>query len=358
MATAKMKQEIKKNTIIKDGSIYRMFGDVGLISEFPNVVLEVKFNPLTGLYLEEGNSIYLPEKIYSNDKNFIKHALTSYKNCQGSLGILLSGSKGLGKSFTANVLCQNLGLPVIKITQKLEQTVDLFGFLNKIKQEHIIFIDEFEKIFMGEYDRDENSFIKQTDFLSFLDSGSINTKRLFIITANERVSDYLMNRPSRLRYHRRYNKMELSVIKEIVNDLLVNRDFEQDLIENIPQKDVNIDVLIKIIEEVNLHNKPYTEFKDFFNFQSGSTEYVTIQRENGATVMEDVLLSFPIKVGHTLFCDEKSGNDVDIEEILSETYLSVTVRTEIYNENYRKDKTVPEYIEDVYVVKRQNNHLF
>jgi SpoVK/Ycf46/Vps4 family AAA+-type ATPase len=362
-AVASKKETKEKNitTILNNGSKYHLFGDVGIVDTLPNKVLEVQ-NSMMGLYLEESQPIQLPKKIYSNDKVFISHVLKSYAAATGSLGILLSGEKGLGKSFTANVICDTLELPVIKINAKLPQGAELFPFLNRIKQEHIIFIDEFEKIFamssMAKHG--DSDYMQQEDFLSFLDSGSIGTKKLFIITSNERVSDYLMNRPTRIRYHRQYKKMAIEVIKEIVEDLLDYQEFKQDLIENIPQKNVNIDVLIKIIQEINLHKVAYSKFKDFFNFQTGDTEIVEVQNENGVSIREASIV-VPIKVGDTLFYDPKTSDDVDIKEILSETAMQFVVNTQKPNNKWISDTETPEedeWIEEVFVLKRKYNVLY
>ena len=364
--TATKQAKKQGNTILNSGGTYHLFGDVGIIERLPAKVLEVQTS-MMGLYLEEIKSIHLPKKVYSNDKSFIKHVLLSYQAAEGSLGVLLSGAKGLGKSFTANVICDALKLPVIKITSKFPQGNDLFTFLNKIEQEHVIFIDEFEKIFSvggGSYGsgaEEAGKFLQQTDFLSFLDNGSIGTKRMFIITANERVSEYLMNRPTRIRYHRRYDQMAIEVIKEIVDDLLVNKEFKQDLIENVPQKDVNIDVLIKIIQEVNLHKIPYSQFKDFFNFQTGGMEIVEILKENGVSVMKEANLHLPLTEGQTLFYDAKTDYDVDVKEVLSETPMQIVVEGRTPNRKWKSDEKtpdIPEWLEETYIVKRKYNVLF
>lgn len=257
-----------KTTIYNKGNKYFIQGDVGIVSKLPNKVLTFQYqvtNNGVETWLEEASPIKLPPKIYSNDSAFIKHVLATYKNYNHSLGVLLSGRRGLGKSFTASVICNSLDLPVVRILNKIPSQVPLFPLLGKIQQEHIVFIDEFEKIFKDENERNMD-FINQTDFLTYLDNGSLTTKRLFLITTNEDVIHYMRNRPSRIRYLRKYEKLEKEIIEEIVDDLLVNADHREDLINNVPSSAVNIDVLVKIIEEINLHDKPYSNFKDFFNF--------------------------------------------------------------------------------------------
>ncbi len=350
------KQQIssnKKTTIVNSGDSYYLYGDIGLVDVLPlNTVLELKVDPKLNISLERAKDITLPKKIYSNDKVFIKHVLKSYENASTSLGILLSGEKGLGKSFTGNVICKTLGLPVIKIVGRVPVGADLFGFLNKIEQEHIIFIDEFEKMF-SMHNSVDSEYINQEAFLSFLDNGSMSNKRLFLITSNEYVSHFLLNRPTRLRYHRKYETMEVSVIKEIVNDLLINQSFKENLIENVPQKKVNIDVLIKIIEEVNLHNKPYTEFKSFFNF-SGD-EYETFTVTNNTGLQEEAQIKMPIR-NRTYICDNGEGTEMTVDTIISQTPTEYVVRVCMVDYE-SKSKNNP-YTYDILTLKRRVEFLF
>lgn len=150
----------------------------------------------------------------------------------------------------------------------------MFDFLNKIEQEHIVYIDEFEKLFPTNPKNPEDVIVKQDKFLSFLDgSTTTNTKRLFIITANSDVNEFLINRPSRIRYLRNYLSIHPSVVEEIVLDKLSNKEFKIDLIENLDIEELNVDSLIEIINEINIAQKPYSTFKDFFNYQVTRAKY-------------------------------------------------------------------------------------
>jgi hypothetical protein len=241
------------------------------INYFPKGVYNTKQGVFGSIYFEKKDDITLPEKIYSNDTDFINHVIYTWEKSNDSIGIFLTGGKGLGKSFTANILCVKSGVPVFRLTDNI--TSNVIDEFNKIEQPHVIFIDEFEKIFSETKTND--GFLSQEDFLSFLDGNDSKVKRMFIITSNENINKYFINRPSRLRYVKEYKILEENIIREILTDKLENKEFLEDIVENINIENINIDILIKIVEEVNIHNKPYSTFKDFFNFKIEDPKYVT-----------------------------------------------------------------------------------
>lgn len=195
--------------------------------------------------------------------------------------------------------------------------------------------------------------MSQNDFLSYLDSGSLSNKRMFVITANEDVSQYLMNRPTRIRYHRKYDQMHITTIKEIIDDLLINKEFAEDLVENVSQKYINIDVLIKIIEEVNLHNTPYSVFKDFFNFSNGSVDTFEVLSSDGVVINENLDIVLPLRVNRVLFWDEDM-DDVRLEKVLSQSNHELRVQCKWANPDWNsEDANSPEYLKDVFTLRKK-----
>ena len=278
--------------IVQSGNTFTFANDCTIIKNLePATYLYEcgKFGP----YLTKIEEIKLPKTIYSNDKNFINHVLYTWSNTEDSLGISLTGKKGLGKSFTANVICNALKIPIIKITKSISKQEGFFEFLNGIKQEHIIFIDEFEKIFSDKNDT-ELSNVSQKDFLSFLDgANSSNVKKMFIITTNETICPYFVNRPSRLKYIKDYSELHIETLKEIIEDKLNNKEFLEDLINNIDTSTANIDIVLKIIEEINLHNKSYSSFKDFFNYKLDNINYIlSVQKETAEIFDKKFFVNF------------------------------------------------------------------
>ena len=259
--------------IIESNGNYQIYNSIEILDKLPKGVYAFDCN-LRGPFLAKLDNLVTPKKVYSNDKVFLRHLLHTWNNTDESLGILLTGKKGLGKSFTANLLCTMLpDLPVIKITREIGKGEGLIDFLNGIKQDHIIYIDEFEKIFTSE-DKSDDARLNQKVFLSFLDGGNTtNIKKLFVITTNNDVNDLFINRPTRLRYIREYNSLHIDVIREVVEDKLINKAYLTDLLEHVDSDSINIDILIKVIDEINLHDVPYSTFKEFFNYKINDSFY-------------------------------------------------------------------------------------
>lgn len=268
---------------------YDILDNVVIEDRLPVGNYDLSFGAFGRIYFKKVADTILPTKVYSNDSEFISHVSKAWQEGEGNVGVGLVGGKGLGKSFTANIIANQTNLPVIRITEGINNP-NIFSVLNSIDQDFVLFIDEFEKLFDHQKNSANGDEVKQQDFLTFLDGGILRKNRImFIITANNthHINDFLKNRPSRLRYFKEYKTLHDSVIKEIVNDLLVNQEFREDLIENLPYDGLNIDVLIQIIKEINVHNRPYSTFKEFFNFKvSNYTRFnLMLVHEDGTEIL-------------------------------------------------------------------------
>lgn len=296
--------------ILKVDDDFYMFNSAVMYKKFPMGVYLYETSK-TGPYLHKIPNLKKPAKVYNNDKDFIEHILYTWRNTNESIGILLKGKKGLGKSFTANLLCASLEqeLFVAKVTKELHKNDDIISFLNEIEQDHIIYIDEFEKIFTL-HDNAEDQRMNQKVFLSYLDGGNkSNARRMFIITANDDVNDFFLNRPSRLRYVRDYSELNTEVIREIIEDRLVNQDYLEDLTMNLDNATLNIDILISIIDEINLHNKPYSSFKPYFNYQHSN------QRYNVFVKYQEIIHDLPQIHGYEVDCIKNDKRGIDLGTI-------------------------------------------
>lgn len=243
-----------------------------------------------GPSLKKVRKFEFPEVMYSNDDLFIKHVLKTFEISDENLGVLLTGKKGLGKSVTAKRICTKSKLPVIMINNHI--TVKELMFLNNLTFSHALYIDEFDKIFDANKKNNSNldniGLVTQESFLSFLDgSNTNNVKRLFIVTTNSNVNSFLINRPSRLRYVKKYDEIDAEIVNEIINKKLEDKSFAEDLIENLSNSGLNIDILNKICDEINLHKMPYSSFRDFFNFEPESVNYIY-------SLIPDGFKAFPI----------------------------------------------------------------
>ena len=100
-----------------------------------------------------------------------------------NLGVIFNGIKGTGKTLSAKLLCNAIGLPVVIVQNNSE---GLLPFLQSLNFECVVFIDEAEKTFKkGEDD----------DILLRLIDGVYNEcRRLYILTTNQltqAIEEYL-----------------------------------------------------------------------------------------------------------------------------------------------------------------------
>lgn len=176
-------------------------------------------------YLAENGELNLPSKIYelNEDKIFKKRVLNSFNNHENSIGIMLAGTKGTGKTMLAKVIAKESNLPIIIVDSQFP-TNRLIGFFKQFSTPVCVIFDEIEKNF------------NTGRMLDFLDGVEKTTKKLVLMTCNEldKVSEYLQDRCSRIRYVRKYG----------INDNLA---FLPMLIENKEIK--NAEIIRKFVEE-------------------------------------------------------------------------------------------------------------
>jgi SpoVK/Ycf46/Vps4 family AAA+-type ATPase len=238
-----------------------------------------------GLYLQHTREKFeIPKKIYAHDKDFIKRVIRSFQSTNRNMGVLLTGLKGAGKTITAKIIANELNLPVILISHNYEGIPE---FINDINFECVVFIDEYEKVFV----RDERGKL-----LSCMDGTQTSTqKSLYLLTTNNLyVNENLLNRPSRVRYVKKYEDLNKGQVAEIVNDLLSIKENTEDTIEVISNLDsITIDLVIELIKEANLHEEPVSKFINVFNCnqdEKNENNYKIIDKQTGRVYYESVVL--------------------------------------------------------------------
>lgn len=205
--------------LIKSGNTFKIYGDdLQTFDKLPAGTYKVQFGPMSGFYLEQlDDFVQKEEKIYGNHLEKISKVLRSYQSVDRSLGVILSGNKGMGKSLFTQLLAQEvikLDLPVIMVAQPFPGIAD---FLDSIDQECLVIFDEFEKVFSKEGGNGES----QNALLGLFD-GTSQKKRLYAITVNElsKVSDYMVSRPGRFHYHLRFDYPTADEIEIYLKDKL------------------------------------------------------------------------------------------------------------------------------------------
>lgn len=304
-----------------------------ILTKLENINYMLKFDDRIGeYYLEEQAPFKLPEKIYGNIDLYANRYLKKFNSRNKNLGILLTGLKGTGKSLLAKKVCIESNMPVIIITKGYSDT-NFISFLNKIEQECIIFIDEFEKIYTG---GDDYGISKgtQTTLLSILD-GVFESKKLFLLTANDGnkgINNAFLNRPSRILYYKNYKSLEQSVIDEVINDLLENKNHKKDFDRILSViGDVNMDLLVSLIEECNEFKETPTEAVNFLNINPSPSLYKIEWKEQAVYYNSDnEKLSKEVLFSTTNRCNPLDGKlnlylDVDPIKFIDDTGEEQTI---------------------------------
>lgn len=232
----------------------------------------------TLLYLTKlEDKFSLPSKIYGVEKDFIRRVEKTYAATEGNLGILLNGVKGTGKTVTAKQISNNLGLPVVIVSEAFEKVSD---FINELQEDVVLFFDEYEKV----YDDYDNSI------LTVMDGVLSNAyRKVFLLTTNKAyINENMLQRPGRIRYHKTFEDLPLKTIMEIVDDKLEFTEAREETIKFISELEIiTIDIVSSIVEEVNIHEESPSGFKDVFNVQPMEDVFdVYEQLANGTTKLD------------------------------------------------------------------------
>ena len=197
-----------------------------------------------GAYFEEDGTLNLPKKVYStlNDKIFISRVNRYFNNTDKlSTGVMLSGIKGTGKTVMAKVIASNSKLPVIVVDEDFP-TSQINDFFRKFTHPVAVIFDEVDK----RWDTEE--------LLGWLDGVQTNAKKLVLFTCNneDRVSNYLKDRCSRVRYTRHFDANDNArFLKEILKDKGITEDKIEETYDFIVNnfRLLSIDNILSFIDE-------------------------------------------------------------------------------------------------------------
>lgn len=259
----------------KSGNSYRLTEISHQQDLLPSGVYRLEYNePFGYFYLDHVQDKFsFPYKIYGVESGFIDRVKKTWENTHNNMGVLLNGLKGTGKTVTAELICNEMQLPVILVQKHYE---GLVSFLNSVQQDVIVFIDEYEKV----YSKYDNSLLSVMDGAFRTDS-----RKMFLLTTNDlTIEKNMLQRPSRIRYIKSYTDLTLDIIMEVVDDKLVHTHLRDQTIKMISELPIiTMDLVKSVIEEVNIHNEDPALFKDYFNVQGDQSEVynVYVMNENG-----------------------------------------------------------------------------
>lgn len=255
-----MKKTERETHLLKIGENI-VFGKSGVDYELePGVVYVPKVDYMSEeIQLNFGNSLTMPEKMYmpDSDEKFIDKTLNSFDVSVRTMGVLLAGLKGTGKTVMAKAIAERSKLPILTIDNSLHPNY-LKKLFSKLENTSMcIIFDEFDKL--GErYDSDQ--------ILRVLDGVSSSGRHLVLFTCNntDDVNTYMLDRCGRIRYYREFKEMSPSLINEILNDRLDDKTEVTPLTDFIVKNFnlVSFDNITAFADEIN--NYPNETYEDLF----------------------------------------------------------------------------------------------
>ena len=266
----------KMSVIIRQGSTYKVAdeSDIEVTKKLPAKTFVVKFHEMSGTYfLTPVDDMSVPSKLYGNTHKDAKRIINTFNTRDGAMGVHLNGVKGSGKTLLSKVISEemrNSGVPTIIINEP--HCGDGFNqFIQQIDQKAVIIFDEFEKV----YGHNE-----QEKILTLLD-GVYPTKKLFIVTTNDKsmTSEYMKNRPSRIRYYIDFGTIDPAFVEEYCQDNLDNKDNMGDIIKFAEiYSFLNFDMLSAMVSEMNMYNETLKEAMVYLNVIPTNTGYDRFER--------------------------------------------------------------------------------
>lgn len=271
---------------ISHGNIYDIYDDsLKTYDKLPALTYVVRFSQNRGFYLEKYVEMEITEsKIYGVHTEKVLKVLNSFEKVNRSLGVILSGDKGIGKSLFAKLLAIEAlkkGIPLIVVDTYVP---GIASYIESIEQDVMVLFDEFDKTF-GEVKSKDGDASPQSHLLSLFD-GLSGGKKLFVITCNElrKLNDYLINRPGRFHYHFRFEYPSAEEIRDYLQDKLEPEQYGE--IENVVsfsgKVSLNYDCLRAIAFELRNGYEFREAIKDLNIINITKEEYnVVLKYKNG-----------------------------------------------------------------------------
>jgi SpoVK/Ycf46/Vps4 family AAA+-type ATPase len=285
----------------------------------PGKVYDLSYDRFVGedIFKENGD-LNFPGKLYTSKKDdlFKKRVLTYFNNSfTNTTGVMLAGVKGTGKTVCAKVLAQASNLPII-VVDPVYPEQRLIKFFKQIKSSVCILFDEVDKSF----DTDK--------MLDFLDGIQKTSKKLVIMTCNNlsKVSEYLQDRCSRIRYLRKYTPEDnLEFLDPIITDLGIKNTKEVSEYCRNNIKLLSMDNIVSFLNEVKMledEDISLDEIISVMNIETTKPKSIATDKTTSDTIIPDGImkqLSQNVVAVDISEDDEYNGNfdfnDLDDDEM-------------------------------------------
>lgn len=297
------------HTYIETGNTIRVYDSAVVSHEsLPLGTYKVHFNAKEGFSLQRVADLVVgTARVYGSREHKADKIFKSYRRSDRSLGVMLSGDKGQGKSLFLRMIAERAlkeRLPVILVTEDADGIGEFLDTLD----ECIIVFDEFEKVFPSGGSRSHiDGLNRQNQFLSLFD-GISSVKRIYCLTVNEisDVSTYLVNRPGRFHYHLRFDYPTPEEVREYLNDQAPNASEEE--VKNAAlfsrRVQLNYDHLRAIAFELNDANALFADIVGDLNIKAVEPSCYRVEARcaDGSVYADEAMLNLHEKgnVGRTV----------------------------------------------------------
>ena len=275
-------------------------GAVTIAPDFSGIALDrvpagyyrIGCSQVLGWHLVPIEPLQLADKIYGSLLQHVPRIEQVWEERKGvPTTVLLEGLKGSGKSLLMKTLAKRFVEQhdgIVLLCNSAFTGDGFFAFLQQISQKKIVLMDEFDKVYSDEDDRN--------NILTLLD-GTMASHTLFILTMNASSAsnkyEFFHNRPGRVFFNIKFTGVDYEAIHAYLEDCLDDKSRIGEVMTFVKRfTQFNMDMLGTLIREINaVPDKTIDKIAEYLNTKPDLT-------------LDDIYFNYRI-----------TRNDVDITKI-------------------------------------------